>query len=137
MKIRVLSAVATAALAAACAAPKPKPSPAPAPARPSATAKSAAPAPAATAAPAVVVAPKGPRHKFWGDVTAVAADGSTVTVKSRSGKTKTFRLASAAKLTKGGDDVKTTAPALSGAHVRVTYAGDVAVAVHVLVPTGQ
>jgi hypothetical protein len=138
MKISVRPAVlAAAVLGAACAAPQPKPAPAamtpPAKAAP-------APAPVAAAAPdpapAPVVAPKGPRHKFWGEVQSV--DAGTIVVKSRGGHTRTFRVAAAAKLTKGGDE---TAVAVSdiaaGAHVRVVYAGDVAVAVHVMIVAGK
>jgi len=134
--LRPAALAAAAVLSAACAASRPAPAaPVAAPARPAAPTAApvqteAAPAPA----PAPVVAPKSDRHKFWGDVQSYDAASGTIVVKNKSGKSRKFRIAAAAKFTKGGGETSiAAADVASGSSVRVVYAGDVLVSLHVFV----
>jgi hypothetical protein len=133
IRLETFSFVAAALACCACGAMHPKTAPkADAPAAAAAAAPAAAPA-APAPAPAEVAMPTGKTHKIWGVVSSVDASAGTVTITAH-GRTRTLKIASGAKLTRGGE---MTAIALSdvaaGDHVDLHVAGDVAASVHVKV----
>lgn len=99
----------------------------------------AAPAPAAAQAVAAapVVAPKGDKRHVHGRVTAVDASEGTLAIRDSAGRAHHYRVATAAKLTKGGDDAAISLSDLKvGDHVTVWHVQDVAVSIHLRASAG-
>lgn len=135
------TAASTAALAVtACAAAKPVSSPAqegsahavpPPVVAPSAAAAPAAPPPAAAM-------PAGPLTRVGGVVVSEDASGRSLTIKDYNGRTRTFRIAGGARVTKGGAEAAVGLDGIAaGDRVRLKVGGDVAAVVHVLVRATQ
>jgi hypothetical protein len=132
---RTVAPLIFAALAAACATPRATPSKA-APTADRWT-PAAAPSHAAPAAPPMVAAvalPTGPLSRVGGIVVSEDASARTLTLKDYQGRTRTFRIADSAKMTKGGGESAVGLDGVSaGDRVRLEVGGDVAASVHVLV----
>jgi len=126
----VTAAFAAAALLAACApAKRAEPTVAPKPAAPVAAAPAPVPAP-----PPPAAMPSGTLIKVSGTVVSVDASAHTVTIKDYHGKTRVFRVAGAAKITKGGAEKAVDLSSLAaGDRVHLKTGGDVAASVHVMV----
>jgi len=72
--------------------------------------------------------------KVSGTVVSEDASAHTLTIKDYHGKTRTFRVAGAAKVTRGGAEKSVELSSLAaGERVHLKVGGDVAASVHVLV----
>ncbi|HXT01964.1 MAG TPA: hypothetical protein VN915_14915 [Elusimicrobiota bacterium] len=130
----VAAALAAAAVLAACA--PAKRAPAPIPAKPAAPLAAAQPAPAPV--PAAVAMPSGTLTRVGGTVVSEDAAAHYLTIKDYRGRTRTFRVAGAAKLTKGGDEESIgLASIAAGDRVKLKVGGDVVASAHVMVAAAK
>ena len=118
-----------------------KPAPVHAPVKPM-TAQSPAPAPApsavSTPAPAAVGMPAGTLSRTGGVVVSADSVARSLTIKDYHGRTRIFRVAGAALLTKGGDGAAVEFDDIAaGDRVQLKVGGDVVASAHVLVKPAQ
>ncbi|MFI5346322.1 MAG: hypothetical protein ACHQ51_08105 [Elusimicrobiota bacterium] len=128
-RVGLAATLAAACAFSACAGVKPARGPAPA-------VVSAAPrsAPAPAAAAASVPMPAVPLVRVGGIVVASDPAARSVTIRDYQGRTRAFRLADGARLTRGGDESAVSLDAVSaGDKIRLKVGGDVAAEAHVLV----
>lgn len=129
-----IAAVAAAFAVSACATARPA-SP-PSPVKPAhAVPLAAAPAPQT---PAPIAMPIGQLARVGGVVVSVDAARRSLTIKDYSGRTRTFRIADGARLTKGGDEAAVGLDDIAaGGRVRLKVGGDVAASAHMMVQPAQ
>ena len=135
----IVRAAALAAAFAVSACASAKPAAPPTPAKPAHAAPlAAAPSPAATPQSALVAMPTAPLTRIGGIVVSEDVAAHTLTIKDYSGRTRSFRIASDARFTKGGSDAAVGMDVISaGDRVRLKVGGDVAASVHVMVKPAQ
>jgi hypothetical protein len=125
----------------ACAAVKPASPPSQANsahAVPLAAAPSVSAAASAQTPPPPAAMPVGSLTRAGGVVISEDAAGRSLTIKDYSGRTRTFRIAGGARVSKGGAEAAVALDGIkSGDRVRLKVGGDVAASVHVLVERVQ
>jgi hypothetical protein len=132
------AAVVIAALAVSSCAPAMR-APDPVPVNPAhAVSAAAAPVPAVSPSSAVVPMPTVPLTRVGGIVVSEDASAHTLTIRDYSGRTRTFRIAGDARITKGGDEAAVGPDAVTaGDKVRLKVGGDVTASIHVMVSPAQ
>jgi hypothetical protein len=131
------AAVAAAFAVSACAAAKHAPDPAPV--KPvHSVSVAAAPSAAAIQPSATIPMPTVPLTRVGGIVVSEDAAARTLTIKDYGGRTRTFRIAGDARVTKGGDEAAVGLDGIAaGDKVRLKVGGDVTASVHVMVSPAQ